>query len=370
MDLYIHQVSPKGQMQAVAPGCHALFAFEIYHCPFAEFRQRAWNPMMAGHLMEAWDRQFRLIESLHLPNIKSGCAPVFELRFITNPTRNQIDIFFLGKVLAPTPDQARAEALDLSQEVFSLFPFDFTLRPLSDPVDFERAYQAEWITGLKHQQQIVEIRRFERVVPNPGKGETLNLLYLTYGWGWHLQSMEQVWCALAKYQRRLMFSISLSPIRWGQADYAYLNELETVARRGNLPAGLEPELTPALNFYRQLLYQTPRPFTLRMALIGEPAAPYGLANAVGVGLCLPQLQGENAAPGANYTLAWALPEDFFIAKSNLAQLSQYDWGADLVNLPLRRLRYAVNAKQAQAVFRIPIPPEGGFPDVFLGSEVE
>ena len=269
-------------------------------------------------------------------------------------------------------DQARAEAVALSQEVVSLFPFDFALRPL-EQADFERAYLSEWITNLKRSEQIVEIRRSERLVPNPDTGDGIGLLYLTHGWQWHLQSMDQVWCALARYQQRLLFSISLSPILWGQADYLYLNELETSVNGDGHSSTLAPEITSSLKLYRQLLYRTPRPFTLRMVLAGEPAVPRGLANAVGGGLCLPPLQPGSDEEGlaANYTLTWPSgPEDISLAKLNLICLSQYDWGTDLVSLPLRRLRYAVDAKQAQAAFRIPIPPEAGFPGVSVGREVD
>ncbi|MBN1991721.1 MAG: hypothetical protein JW953_03385 [Anaerolineae bacterium] len=372
MDLYVHLVPQKCQKIEAASGYHALFAFEISPCPFTEFRQRAWNPMMAGHLMEAWERQIRLIECLHLPNIESNSSPVFELRLISSATnQTQIDIFFMGKAFAPTPDQARTEAITLAQDVFALFPFDFALRSLSNQTDFERAYQSEWITGLKNPHQIVEIRHFERVASKANNDNTIELLYLNYGWRWNLQSMEQVWCALARYPQRLMLSVSLMPILWDQGDYVYLNELEVVGDKGNLPGNLKTELTSALKFYHQLLYQTPHPFTLRIALIGEPIVPHGLANAIGVGLCLPSLQTENETPGANYNLDWALsPNELSTAKINLIQLSQYYWGTDLVGLPLRRLRYAVSAKQAQAIFRIPIPPEGGFPDVSLGHQRE
>lgn len=376
MNFHIHLEQQKKQqgLTEICSGYHALFAFEILRHSFAEFRERAWNPMMASHLFEAWDRQVHLIESLHLPAANLKHSPIFELRFVAYPDQRQIDLFFLGKTFAPTPEQAQSKAKTLGQEVVSLFPFDFTLRPLQDQAEFERAYQSEWITGLANSEQIVEIRRFERLVPNPGNGNGgNNFLYLTHGWRWHLQSMEQVWCALAKYPQRLMFNVSLSPILWDQVDYVYLNELETVVNEGKTPSSLGQETNSALKLYRQLLYQTPRPFTLRMTLVGESAVPQGLANAIGAGLCLLPLQVESneVTSGANYTLTWpACSEDISLAKLNLTQLNQYDWGAELVGLPIRRLRYAVNAKEAQTVFRIPIPPEGGFPGISLGREVD
>ncbi|GAB4534937.1 MAG: hypothetical protein Kow0063_18570 [Anaerolineae bacterium] len=380
MGLYIHLVQQELQTAGLALPCeddtsdyHALFAFEILQRPFAEFRGRIWNPMMAGPLFEAWDRQVHLIESLHLPGADSSHHPVFELRFVACPDQDRVDLFFLGKASASTPDQARSQALALGEEVFSLFPFDFVLHPLSSQPEFERAYRSEWIAGLKQPEQIVEVRRFERVVPSPIAGNELKLLYLTHSWEWHLQSMDQVWCALAKYRQPLMFCISLSPMLWEQADYPYLNELETVVSRGEFTSGLAREVESALKLYHQLLYQTPHPFTMRVVLAGAPAVPRGLANAVGAGLCLPPVQmGDNEFTlRSNYTLALpASPIDFSRAELNLTQLSQYDWGANQIGFPIRRLRYAVNARQAQAAFRIPIPPEAGFPDVSIGREVD
>jgi hypothetical protein len=379
MDPYIHIVRQdvQGHKEEKEPssennssGYHALFAFEILRRPFSEFRGRAWDLMRAGHLFEAWDRQVHLIESLYLPNADSVGNPVFELRFIAYPDSSHVDLFLLGKAFATTLDQARSEATALSREMFSLFPFDFALRPMSSQSDFERAHPSKWLAGLEASGQIVEIRRFERLVNVPENGT--NPLYLTHAWEWHLQSMDQVWCALAKYQQPLMFSISLSPILWCSVDYGYLSELQAVVDRARLPSSLALEFASSLKLYCQLLYQTPRPFTMRMVLAGTPAVPRGLANAVGIGLCLPSLQMgcDKATLGVNYTLAWPrCPADLSLAKLNLTQLSQYDWGAELVCPPVRRLRYAVNAREAQAAFRIPILPEGGFPDISLGHEI-
>jgi hypothetical protein len=380
MDLYIHLVRHESQIDGQSlsrerrdAGYHALFAFEILRRLFAEFQGRIWNRMMAGPLIEAWDRQIHLIESLHLPGPDPYCNPAFELRFIASPGRSQVDLFFLAKAFAPTPEQARSAALALSQEVFSLFPFDFVLRPLPDWTEFERAYRSEWIADLKHAEQIVEIRRSERLVACPDQGNGINPIYLTSSWEWHLQSMDQVWCALAKYQQPLMFNINLTPVLWDQADYVYPNNLEAVANRGTFPPTLALEIESVLNLYRLLLYRTPRPFTMRPVLVGIPSVPRGLANAVGAGLCTPQLQigHDETKLNVHYTLAWpTTPTDFSLAKFNLTQLSQYDWGTNLASLPTRRLRYAVNAKLAQAAFRIPIPPEAGFPDISLGREVD
>lgn len=378
MDLHIHLVQHELQTEGQLPspeddrsGYHALFAFEILRRPFAEFRGRIWNPMMMGPLFEAWDRQVHLIESLHLPDDDPSRHPVFELRFVAHPDQNRVGLFFLGKASAPTADWARSEALALSREVFSLFPFDFLLRPLSDQAEFERAYRSEWTACLELPEQIVEVRRFERVVPNPGNG--IGHLYLTHSWEWHLQSMDQVWCALAKYRQPLMFCISLSPMLWDQADYLYLNELETVANRRELPPGLALEVESALRLYRRLLYQTPRPFTMRIVLVGPRGVPRGLANAVGAGLCLPSLQAGHNEPGVSpdYVLIRPTrPEGLTLAKLNLIQLSQHEWGCASAGLPVWRWRYAVNAQQAQAAFRIPIPPEAGYPDVSIGREVD
>lgn len=379
MDLYTHLVRQETQKgQQFLPigsdgGYHAIFAFEVFRRPFTEFRGRAWNLMMASHLIEAWDRQIHFIESIHLPGMNLGHDPVFELRFIAHPERNQVDLFFLGKTFAPTSDQALSKALDLSREVYSLFPFDFVLRPLADQVEFERAYRVEWITSLQHTEQIVEIRRFERMVATPDYGNGANFLYLTYGWQWHLQGMDQAWNALTKYRQPLMFSVNLSPFLWNPIDYAYFNELEAVNDREAIPGVSASEIVSALKLYRQLLYQTPRPFLMRMTLVGEPAVPRGLANAIGVGLCSSPLQAEpnEVTVGANYTLTWpTCAKDFSVAKFNLMHISQSDWGVNLVDFPIRRLRYAVNAKQAQASFRIPIPPEAGFPDISIGQEVK
>lgn len=379
MDLHIHLVRQESRLegQPLPPesdesGYHAIFAFELLRRPYNEFHARARNPMMAAPLFEAWDRQIHFIESLHLPGSIPSCNPVFELRFIAYPDRNQVDLFLLGKAFAQTSDQARSQALVLGHEVFSLFPFDFVLHPLSNRVDFERAYRSEWIANLKRFEQIVEVRRFERLVSCSDHGDGLNPIYLTHNWEWHLQSMEQVWCALPKYQQPLMFIVNLSPTLWNRADYVYLNELEHLINEGAIPSALAPEVDSALNLYRLLLHRTPRPFTMRIVLVGISAAPRGLANAVGAGLCLPSLQiGPNeTTPTAHYTLTQPGDStDLSLARLNLARLSQCEWGSDLIGIPIRRLRYAVNARQAQAVFRIPIPPETGFPDIFLGREV-
>jgi len=375
---YIHLVHQELQSRTsrLAPeasesGYHALFAFEILRRPFAEFRGRIWNPMMMGPLFEAWDRQVHLIESLHLPGDKPSRHPVFELRFIAHPDQDRVALFFLGKAFAPDADQAWAEAQALSREVFSLFPFDFVLHPLSDEAGFERAYRSDWVAGLELTEQIIEVRRFERVVPNPTDG--IGHLYLTHGWEWHLQSMDQVWCALAKYGQPLMFCVSLSPMLWDQTDYLYLNELEAIADGGKLLPGLAREVESALKLYRRLLYQTPRPFAMRLTLVGPHGVPRGLANAVGAGLCLPSLQAgyHESGVSSNYVLVWpTCPGDLSLAKCNLVQLSQHEWGCTLTGSLPRRWRYAVNAREAQAAFRIPIPPEADFPDVSIGREVE
>ncbi len=81
-----------------------------------------------------------------------------------------------------------------------------------------------------------------------------------------------------------------------------MNELEPVVNENRLPPVLAPEIASLIKLYRQLLYQTPRPFIMRTVLAGEPAVPHGLAN---------------------------VPINFFFAKLSLIQLSQHDWGAKI-----------------------------------------
>jgi hypothetical protein len=62
--------------------------------------------------------------------------------------------------------------------------------------------------------------------------------------------------------------------------------------------------------------------------------------------------------------------DVATARHNLERLGQLTWGEDLAPPPMRRWRYAVDARQAHTAFRLPILPEDGYPGVVIGGEVE
>lgn len=370
MEPFIAVTPPVGEAR---PPLHdAIAAFEVLRLPFGRRRQLVWNPMMSGPLYEAYERQMQWIAALHVPGPDVCNPPAFELRFLGGNPPGVVEVFFLARASAPTADAARARALELATNACALCPPDYVLQPLTEARSFERAAQSSHWADLHRPEQIAEVRQFERWLLPPHAGTDHWPFYAVHGWQWQLQGLETVWCALGRHRCRMALCINLMPMVWDAADYACYDQLLAARRRDGFPVAAIEVADSALAHYRGLLQHTARPFAMRVTLAGDQAVPDMLAQAVGTALTLPSLQSPASPTGhAQYVIARPSGEaDLAAARSNLERLGQLAWGEDLAPPPMRRWRYAVDARQANAAFRLPVVPDGGYPGVIIGAEAE
>ena len=360
---------PMSADAAQAPGQYdAVVAFEVLHQPFARRRKLVWNPMMSGPLYEAYDRQLHWIASLHVPGSDVRDPPAFELRFIGGQEPGVVEVFMLVRASGPSGDEARSKVLRLAETVAALAPVDYVLRPLAAAEAFERPGLSDgWAEAQC--EDVIEVRRLERWLSPEADGAPAPLFYAIQAWEWHLLGMEGVWCALGRLARPIALCVSLAPMVWDVGDYATYASLRATHQVGQFTAADVREAAAALDLYTCLLHRTARPFSMRVTLVGAEV-PEALANAVGAALTLPSLQLASP-PTVTPTYVAARPADateLAIARYNFEHVRQLTWGDDLAALPLRRWRYAVDARQAHTAFRLPVLPEDGYPGVTIASE--
>jgi hypothetical protein len=362
--------TPMSVDEGRSPGVYdGVVAFEVLHLPFARRRKLVWNPMMSGPLYEAYDRQLHWIASLHVPGSEMRDPPAFELRFIGGREPGVVEVFLLVRASGPGGDEARARALGLAEVVAALAPVDDVLRPLATAEAFERTGLSEgWATG--ECEDVIEVRRVERWLAPEAAGAQGPLFYAVQAWEWHLLGMEGVWCALGRLGRPIALCVSLAPMVWDVGDYAAYESLRAMQQVCQFTATEARDAAAALDLYTCLLYRTARPFTMRVTLVGA-GVPEALANAVGAALTLPSLQlaSPPTVTPAYVAVRPADATELAIARYNFEHVRQLTWGEDLAALPLRRWRYAVDARQAHTAFRLPVLPEDGYPGVTIATEV-
>lgn len=311
-------------------------------------------------VLEMLERQIRFIVSLHhsspLDARPNPHLRTFEMRYLSHPDERRLEVVLLNKVFAAERERSRQLALDLWQEVRSLFPYGYSLQPVSSPAKLKAYLWPDWLKEMKDPAQIVEIKRYEEFVPLESEERVWEQNYLVYPFTWRSHSMLQVCRTMLDLPTSHLVGVSIRPTRLYEVEERHLCNLyataEKLSRVNWLKAKIQGQI--GVELYAQYLRWLKRPFVMRVQIVGEQAVFPALAHCLGVELTRPAM-GEGLDVERNYELVSPDPQELERAKGNLIYLEQSRWGGDLASPEYRRFRYLVDAKMANCAFRIPMP---------------
>lgn len=326
------------------------------------------------------ERQFRFIYDLARAREHRA---TFELRFVATPNPvpgqpNLIDIVFFAKAFAGrsragpvSPQRAQSLAERLWEKFISNFPaedpFNYPLDPIADAAEFARLYEPIPFTELEA-KQVLEIRKYEDMPIRSAallgrverKGDYIAHPFVPTV---DFTPMNRFFASLAVQPQRCHAGISIRPTRMFDQEVFNVSfaigqfKRSTAEDDAVAEEYIRARSAVGLYVYKELMEEREQLVQVRVHLIGEHDAPYGLAEALGS-----EMMGN-----ANnvYPTQWigAQPADereFAAALVNLRYLEQENWGHTIAPAPLARLRYFSTAREAYGAFRLPVPPESGY----------
>jgi hypothetical protein len=329
-------------------------------------------------------RQFRFIYDL--ARARENHA-TFELRFIANRNPvpgqpNLIDIVFLGKVIATRAGTGQLFAEKLWEKFVSNFPledpFNYPLEPVMNEVDFRRYYEPIPFTELDS-ENVLEIRKHEdmpiRSTAPMGRVERKGD-YIAHPFvpsvDFNFNPMGRFFAALAAQPERCYVGISIRPTRmFDQEVYNVSFAIGQFKKTATEDDDVTEEYIRTRSqigifVYQQLMREREQLVMVRVHIVGEHQAPFGLAEALGS-----EMMGnaENKYPTQWAAARPADAKELADALNNLRYLEHDLWGHTVASPPLERLRYLATAQEAYGAFRLPVPPESGYmPGVLVKSE--
>jgi hypothetical protein len=329
-------------------------------------------------------RQFRFIYDL--ARARENHA-TFELRFIANPNPvpgqpNLIDIVFLGKVFATRANTGQLLAEKLWEKFVNNFPledpFNYPIEPISTAADFKRYYEPIPFADLDT-KNILEIRKHEdipiRSTAPMGRVERKGD-YIAHPFvpsvDFNFNPMGRFFAALAAQPEKCYAGISIRPTRmFDQEVYNVSFAIGQFKKTATEDDDITEEYIRTrsqigIYVYQQLMREREQLVTVRVHIVGEHQAPFGLAEALGS-----EMMGnaENKYPTQWAAVRPADGKELADALGNLQYLEHDIWGHTIASPPLERLRYLATAQEAYGAFRLPVPSESGYmPGVLVKSE--
>lgn len=335
------------------------------------------------------DIQARMYRFIHDLSRARENSATFELRYISTPNPvpdqpNLIDILFLGKVVSIREGGSKPLARRLWDKFFSNFPledpFNYPLEAVADEAEFWRYYEPFPLNPIKA-SQIYEVRKYEDMPIRSSaplgrverKGDYIaHPIVPTVGFN----PMSRFMAALAVQPQKCYVSISIRPTR--MYDQEVFNVSYMIGKFENMASQDKREekavteeyiRTRSLvgaSVYNSLIWEREELMTVRLHVVGETEAPYGLMEALGS-----ELMGyiKDHYPTQCTAVQPADDQELAAAVNNLRYLEHDLWGYTIASAPLQRFRYLCTAYETFGAFRLPVPPESGYvPGVLVKNE--
>ncbi len=339
----------------------AVIACQVFIRPFQDLLKFKWGFSPAFLWDEARDRQRLFIEALHI----NDCTAQDEwpekrslaLRVVHSPGQPGLLLSLFAKVCAPTQEVARQAACAFWYELRSIFPIDYILRPAATQDEFHRLAGWDILRQVSAADGLAQICRFNSAF-NSGQ----EMLYLSEAWETIDRSDEQIWRALAGSPEPVLLDLLLRPTVLQQYERLLLTRLSEQASRisknNDLHFAQPFAFKTATQLDRRLAGLT-RPYFVQVRLASPTFVPDFVSRAVGSALT------RSARPDA---MMWGyqIKRPTTRNDSRLWEPQIY-WLERLPNPALapnfERLQDMADLGEAQAVFRLPYPPEQGLPGV-------
>ena len=340
----------------------AMFAFQIGIRPYDERLNLKWGFNPAVLLEEALDRQKLFVES-QLENNPID-HPVehrsLALRCICVPNSGLI-LGLVARVLADSQAKAQSFARNYLRELESTFPYDYTLLPATSSEEFDRITGDEIFKKCKNPASIAKIRRFESPLQI-----SAGILRVVGIWQTGKRSDEQIWRALAHCPHEVLLNISLSPTTLFEGERRTLLEMKRLAQAPEeIPSGepylqnYETWIDPFINRY---LSPWNKYFYLQVHLVSASEIDEFLLRSIGSSIT--RDNPELSTPGFQIIR----PKNGIEAAEWSSQLDRLEMIHVNKYWILPRLSELASVEEAHAVFRLPYPPESGFPNVVFLKE--
>ncbi len=356
----------RGPIVRVVPGYHARFAALVAVPEYETVEPRKEGFGHKELKAEVMARQVQALRSLRACAEEAGLdrpsLRTLSLRISNQPGPGLLRLCLIGKAFASSPDLASQRASALWADVRAFFSSDYQPSPATRQAEYLDWTAHSWLNTMRHPDQLIEARQRETRLPDLASLSPEASACVLHPFRPNLHALESVWCGLAQQEGRAMLSVTLRAATLHRSEIYGLADLgERVSR---LTQDTSPEAralaTVAATHYSGLPASLREPFIMHVSVMADQSAR-SVAHAVGTSLT-PQEATADRLPAA-YALFTPSSAELPIARQNLDLLEVDGWGTCLLPGTCRRLRWLVSPETAQAAFRLPLPPRGGWPGV-------
>jgi hypothetical protein len=341
----------------------AQFACHVGIPPYHEWVRRKWGLNASWLFDEALDRQRIFLESQYGYPDEFGMEPrdyrTLAFRFIQRSGEGLL-VVVLGKIHAPTADEARDRALSYYKEIKATIPYDYHLVPALTQEEFDLFSGKEIIDDPL--SFFAEIKRLE--FPLPPKN---NSFHAQGFWKSSPHAHEQIWRSLAASPSPLLLNVSLrSTILYDSERDAYLQKPDDTSDLQTQP--LDQITVAALNQWNKeavdrRLSPWKKFFYLQLHLASTHKLSPDLFRTIGTSLAINK---EGLLPG--YQVVLPRQDEKASWRRNIKHL---DFILSESYLSCPRLSAVADLEEVVEVMRLPYcPPEEGFPDFHFANKRE
>lgn len=349
-------------------GWQAIFAFQVFHRPAAEWLAMRWGFNAGALLEEALERYKLFIESQSLSETAflANDQPdrTLAMRGMNLPGKG-LQMALLGKATSPEKSQAALAARDYAREIFSVFPHDFILVPAESKTDYDRLYGKDFFA---RSPQAASIQRGAAYMP------PMPHQYFTGFWQSGPRANEQVWRALSNMPQTAMLNIVIQPSTLYEGEKKMLLEAKKIpAKTGRAEDEDEAEqeekkreesifsdyMAWADAYIKRRLTLWKKFFLLQVHVLVDGAADENLLRSIGS--TITRDSKDASMPG------------FQIVRPNSAD-EEKAWRERIRALDFlpssMHIHDLADVDEAFAVFRLPYRPDAGLPGANFISAVK
>jgi hypothetical protein len=351
-------------------GWQATFAFQVFHLPAAEWLAMRWGFNAGALIEEALDRYKLFIESQSLSEAAflandQLADRTLALRGINLPGTG-LQMALLGKASAPEKAQAQQAARDYAREVFSTFPYDFSVQPAEEKADFDRLYGRDFFSK---NPQAASIQRAMAFIPPMEKHQSF-----AGTWQSSARANEQVWRALSNTPKPAMLNITLQPSIMYEGEKEMLldakkwideirseKDEDEFADEDAEEAALvyAAHLAWAEGYIKRRLAPWNKYFLLQIHVLAEGLVDENLLRSIGA--TITRDTNEAFQPGFQIVRPNSRDEE----KEWRERIRSLDFAANSMHI-----NDLADVDEAFAVFRLPYRPEAGLPGTNFISAVK
>lgn len=334
-------------------------------------------------------QQIRFIKGLHLHSDSNFDLRDYaiELRFVAgqhdprNPFLRHIAIFILGRVTLNMPDRPKSRlfikerAVALYKHIGQAIPIGYTVQPLNqDGLKRANPFLREYLPLPTH---TAEIRKFVDL-----HNDTV------YPFAWSDNSFAQICKVLMQADGLVVLSVCIQPSELEKAERNQLQKSSVTTlpvkmgmefgqdttvkvREEYLERLKEARDMPKARIAEYYLHRLRHPFLIRIQLVADHDLPASLLRVVGEEISSPSQNVEDTdlkLLPVGYGYEYLYPQDEQECKTafyNFFYLQHQVWGDKQAeqNAPSWRLRYLVDATEANCAFRFPLVTPYGVPGI-------